>query len=106
MKKIFDFLRKLKKNNRKEWFDSHKDEYLVAKSEFEAFSEKILKGVKKFDASISHDLAVKNCTFRIYRDVRFSKNKQPYKNNMALDINPGGRKSGLAGYYLHLEPGN
>jgi uncharacterized protein (TIGR02453 family) len=106
MKLTFGFLKKLKKNNRKEWFDAHKDEYLTAKAEFEVLVDKVLKEVKRFDKSISPDLAAKECTFRIYRDVRFSKNKTPYKNHMAADINPGGRKSGLAGYYFHIEPGN
>jgi uncharacterized protein (TIGR02453 family) len=105
-KKVFNFLKKLKKNNRKEWFDAHKDEFLEAKDEFEAFVTKVLAGLRKFDKDIGADLQPKQCIFRIYRDIRFSKDKTPYKTHMSADINPGGRKSGKAGYYFQLSPGH
>ncbi len=50
-------------------------------------------------------MKAKDCVFRIYKDVRFSKDKTPYKSNFGASINPGGKKSLVAGYYLHLEPG-
>jgi uncharacterized protein (TIGR02453 family) len=106
MKTIFPFLKQLKTNNNKEWFDAHKDEYLKAKEEYETLVDEVIKGVRKFDKKIDPSLAAKQCTFRIYKDVRFSKDKTPYKTNMGASINPGGKKSVTAGYYLHCEPGN
>jgi len=105
MEKTLDFLKKLKSNNNRDWFESHKDKYLLAKEEFEIQIDNIIKGVVKFDKQISVDLKGKDCTFRIYKDVRFSKDKTPYKTNMGASINPGRRKSMEAGYYVHIEPG-
>ncbi len=106
MEQTFDFLKKLKKNNDREWFEKNKNLYLAAKSEFEQFVESLVPGIHKFDKQISPDLKAKDCTFRIYKDVRFSKDKSPYKTNMGAVFNPGGKKTAVAGYYLHLEPGN
>ncbi|MBA3664843.1 MAG: DUF2461 domain-containing protein [Bacteroidetes bacterium] len=106
MNTVFPFLKQLKSNNNKDWFDSHKDQYLKAKEEFENLVEEVIKGVRKFDKKIEPGMTAKNCTFRIYKDVRFSKDKTPYKTNMGASINPGGKKSVSAGYYLHCEPGN
>ncbi len=105
MEKTITFLKKLKSNNNKEWFEKNKNQYIEAKEEFEGFVGKLIKGASKFDKKISPDLKAKDCTFRIYKDVRFSKNKTPYKNNFGASINPGGKKSLVAGYYLHVEPG-
>jgi uncharacterized protein (TIGR02453 family) len=105
MENTLDFLKKLKYNNNRDWFESHKDKYLLAKEEFEIQIDNIIKGIVKFDKQISVDLKGKDCTFRIYKDVRFSKDKTPYKTNMGASINPGGKKSLEAGYYLHVEPG-
>lgn len=105
MEKTIDFLKKIKSNNNKEWFDKNKEKYLAAKEEFEAVVEKIIKAVHKSDKKISAEMKGKDCTFRIYKDVRFSKDKTPYKTNMGASINPGGKKSLVAGYYLHVEPG-
>lgn len=105
MQKTLAFLKNLKSNNNKDWFDANKPQYLEAKAEFEAFVDKLLKGITKFDKQISPDLKGKDCTFRIYKDVRFSKDKTPYKTNMGASMNPGGRKSMTAGYYFHCEPG-
>lgn len=105
MKTGLNFLNALKKNNTREWFEKHKADYLEAKAEFEAFIDELLKGIRKFDKEISPDLQAKDCVFRIYKDVRFSKDKSPYKTNMGASMNPGGRKSLVAGYYFHLEPG-
>ncbi len=106
MQTILDFLKKLKNNNDREWFEKNKPKYLQAKDEYESFLEKVITGVRKFDKKIDADLSPKNCTFRIYRDVRFSKDKKPYKTNMGASIDPGGKKSQIAGYYLHIEPAN
>ena len=105
MNKALAFLKNLKSNNNKDWFEKNKPVYLDVKADFEVVVEKIIKGIAKFDKKISPDMKGKDCTFRIYKDVRFSKDKTPYKSNMGASINPGGKKSLLAGYYLHIEPG-
>ncbi len=98
------FLKELKKNNNKPWFDNHREKYLSAKTDFENFVENLLNSISAFDDDIK-ELPAKNCTFRINRDIRFSKDKTPYKTNMGASINRGGKKSIFAGYYFHLEPG-
>lgn len=98
------FLKELKKNNNKPWFDNHKAKYLSAKIDFENFVQEIIAIISAFDNDIK-DLQAKNCTFRINRDIRFSKDKTPYKTNMGASFNRGGKKSIFAGYYFHLEPG-
>jgi uncharacterized protein (TIGR02453 family) len=104
MDAVLRFLRKLKKNNNKPWFDANRDAYAEAKQEMETFLEGLIAIYGKKDESISR-LTPKECMFRINRDVRFSKDKSPYKLNFGAFINPGGKKSTLAGYYLHIEPG-
>lgn len=101
--KTIEFLRQLVCNNNKEWFDANKDQYLEAKKEFEQFTASMIKKAQKVDPDIK-ELDPKKCTFRIYRDVRFSKDKTPYKNNFGAFINAGGKKSPFAGLYLHVEP--
>ena len=98
------FLKELKKNNNKPWFDNHREKYLSAKVDFENFIEKLLAATSAFDNDLK-ELPVKNCTFRINRDIRFSKDKTPYKINLGASLNRGGKKSIFAGYYFHLEPG-
>lgn len=105
MQTVFKFLKQLSSNNNKDWFDAHKGQYLEAKETFEAYVDGLIKGVAKFDKNIDPSMTGKQCTFRIYKDVRFSKDKTPYKNNMGASINPGGRKSPEAGYYFHVQPG-
>jgi uncharacterized protein (TIGR02453 family) len=102
--KTLQFLVKLKKNNSREWFNSHRDDYENAKDNFIELVNKILAEVGKLDQDLSV-LTYKDCIFRINRDVRFSKNKDPYKTNMAAYFVKGGKKSWLAGYYFHCEPG-
>jgi len=99
------FLGEISINNNRDWFNAHKKRYLVVKLEFENIIELLLHEVKKFDPGIA-SLRAKDCTFRIYRDVRFSTDKSPYKTQMGAFMVPGGKKSGNAGYYFHLEPGN
>ncbi|MEI8073675.1 MAG: DUF2461 domain-containing protein [Bacteroidota bacterium] len=98
------FLQALKKNNNKEWFDVNRKQYELAKADFAALVDAVINSFGKKDPSIA-GLVAKNCVFRINRDVRFSKNKEPYKSNMGASITAGGKKSMLAGYYFHLEPG-
>jgi len=102
--KTLQFLTKLKKNNSREWFNQHRDDYDAAKENFIELVNQILAQAGQFDQDIAV-LSYKDCIFRINRDVRFSKNKDPYKNNMAAYFVKGGKKSWLAGYYFHCEPG-
>ncbi|MCD4697872.1 MAG: DUF2461 domain-containing protein [Bacteroidales bacterium] len=103
MKSVIPFLSDLKQNNNREWFRANKKNYDQAKSEFESFINVLIAGIVKFDPSIG-TMNAKECVFRIYRDVRFSKDKSPYKSNMGGFISRGGRKGGFAGYYFHLDP--
>lgn len=105
MKKVIDFLSGLKLNNNREWFEANKKQYEAAKLEFEGLLNKLIPMIYKFDPEIGL-LTAKDCVFRIYRDVRFSKDKSPYKTNMGGYINKGGRKGMYAGYYVHIEPGS
>lgn len=98
------FLQQLGKNNNKEWFDIHRSEYENARGEFLRFIGTIIKQHGLSDPDISM-LEPKSCVFRINRDVRFSKNKAPYKTNMGASMVRGGKKSIYAGYYFHMEPG-
>ena len=86
------FLKELKKNNHKPWFDNHREKYLSAKIDFENFIGKLLAATAAFDNDIK-ELQVKNCAFRINRDIRFSKDKTPYKTNLGAYLNRGGKKS-------------
>ena len=103
MKQILDFLTRLGENNNKVWFDAHKTEYLEVKAKFEEFSLRFLRGVEDFDPRVKN-LGIKDITYRIYRDVRFSDDKRRYKWHMGVYVCPKGKKSGMAGYYIHLEP--
>ena len=99
------FLKDLKKNNNKAWFDANRKRYEDAKNDFVQFIQAVIDAHGKKDKSIS-SLKAKDCLFRINRDVRFSKDKSPYKTNFGASINKGGRKAmNSAGYYFHLEPG-
>ena len=98
------FLTGLKKNNNKSWFEQHRKQYELAREDFHLLVGTAIKSIAGFDAPIGN-LSAKECVFRINRDVRFSKDKRPYKNNMAGYFNKGGKKSNGAGYYLHIEPG-
>ncbi len=98
------FLKALKKNNNKPWFDKNREKYLDAKNNFEEFVASLLQKMVLFDEDLK-DLSVKNCCFRINRDIRFSKNKTPYKINMSAYFSKGGKKSIYGGYYFHLQPG-
>lgn len=98
------FLKNLKKNNRKEWFDANRTRYEDAKKDFENLGEALIKKLCSIDETVAH-LRPKDCMFRINRDVRFSKDKSPYKTNLGIYISKGGKKGVQAGYYFHLEPG-
>ena len=99
------FLKDLKKNNNKPWFDANRKRYEEAKKDFELFIQQVIDVHGKKDKTIT-SLKARECLFRINRDIRFSKDKTPYKTNFGASINKGGKKAfSTAGYYFHLEPG-
>ncbi len=102
--KTFDFLRQLKENNTREWFQANKKAYEAAKAEAEALIAVTIKELNILDPMIQAP-EVKDCMFRIFKDVRFSKDKSPYKTNFGAFISKGGRKTFNPGYYIHIEPG-
>jgi uncharacterized protein (TIGR02453 family) len=102
---ILKFLKDLSKNNNRDWFEKNKPRYTAAKESFEDFVAVLLDDLIEFDDSLA-GLNPKKLTFRIYRDVRFSKDKRPYKTNFGAAFSPTGKGMGKPGYYLHLEPGN
>ena len=100
-----DFLKKLEKNNNKAWFDKNRDAYEAAKADFETFVDAIKNQLAKIEPALA-DQKPKDMIFRIFRDVRFSKDKTPYKAHFGAYFSRAGRKSPDAGYYLHIQPGN
>jgi uncharacterized protein (TIGR02453 family) len=102
---IFKFLKDLRKNNDRVWFEKNKARYLDAKQGFEDIIASLLKEFVKFDPALA-GLDPKKLPFRIYRDVRFSKDKKPYKVNMGAGFSPNGKLVQEPGYYFHFEPGN
>jgi len=98
------FIKDIEKNNNKSWFEANRKKYEDAKLDFETFVQRIIDGFGKKEPDIAA-LTAKQTTFRINRDVRFSKDKSPYKNNMGSYMSRGGKKSIFAGYYIHCQPG-
>jgi uncharacterized protein (TIGR02453 family) len=99
---VLDFLRQLKVHNDKTWFEAHRADYELARTHFEAFVEDVIMNFSPIEDV--RGLSPKDCTFRIYRDVRFSNDKSPYKTNMAAVVGRGGRKSTRLPYYIHIDP--
>lgn len=99
------FLSQLKKNNNKPWFEKQRAQYEASRIDFSNFIQLVIDDLQRSDTTIT-GLTSKDCMFRINRDIRFSKDKTPYKFHFGASIKRGGRKSPFAGYYFHLEPGN
>jgi len=105
MEATLEFFRGLKANNDRAWFDAHRKEYESSKKRFEQFCQNLISGLESVDSGVvASRLQAKDCTFRIFRDVRFSKNKDPYKTNYFGYFARDGRKSIYAGYYFCVEP--
>jgi len=102
MKEVLRFLRSLSLHNDKVWFEAHKADYLKAKATVSELAAELIEGIRSFDDTIG-PLSASDCTYRIYRDVRFSKDKSPYKTYMGIFVNRGGKKSGYSGYYFHID---
>lgn len=98
------FLTGLLKNNNKPWFDAHRPQYEAARIDFANFMQLVIDELQKSDTTIT-GLTGRDCMFRINRDIRFSKDKTPYKAHFGASVKRGGKKSPFAGYYFHLEPG-
>ena len=105
MKSVLEFLAELERNNNRDWFNANKAKYEAANKEVIAITSRALENIVAFDPALA-GLVPKDCMFRIYRDVRFSGNKAPYKNNMGAWMAAGGKKSPSAGYYMHFQPGH
>jgi uncharacterized protein (TIGR02453 family) len=104
LKKVLAFVTALDQNNNKEWMDANKKWYLEAKEEFVKLTEQLIKATSIFEPAVA-DLEAKKCVFRINRDIRFSNDKTPYKNNFGMAMGEGGRTAGNPIYYFHIEPG-
>jgi uncharacterized protein (TIGR02453 family) len=106
MKRFFEFLSELKENNNREWFHANKSRYDELHKEFIAVVKQLVDRISVFDREMA-GLDAKSCIFRIYRDVRFSGDKSPYKTHFgAFMAGKGGKTSFYGGYYFHIEPGN
>ena len=101
---LIPFLKELKKNNDRSWMEKNRARYEDVRVHFLGFVASLIQEIGSFDKGIA-SLEPKQCVFRINRDIRFSKNKAPYKTNFAAFFNEGGKKAGSAGYYIHIEPG-
>ena len=104
MKEIISFLRDLSQNNNREWFMANKARYTAVAERFNAIVDELIREIARYDTSVT-GLTAKDCTYRIYRDVRFSADKSPYKTHMGAFICRGGKKSGYSGYYFHIGTG-
>lgn len=103
-KSLLAFLKNLEKNNNKDWFDANRKTYEDLRKQWLAFTADAIEVVGKFDKDVAM-LEPKSCIFRINRDIRFSKNKSPYKNNFGMSLSKGGKRDDFCGYYLHIQPG-
>lgn len=101
---MIQFLKELHDNNNKSWFDENRKRYEGFKSEYHNLTEIILSEMKKIDSSLS-GLNTKDCVFRINKDIRFSKDKTPYKTYLGINMTPFGKKMSLASYYIHIQEG-
>ncbi len=102
-KQIFEFLQKLINNNNRDWFIAHKADYDLMRNNLEKLVIGLGEGLSHIEPRFNFTKST-DYTFRIYRDVRFSKDKSPYKNHIGIYLINGGRKSPMAGYYVHLQP--
>lgn len=99
------FLTDLAAHNHKEWFEENRSRYKAARENVISFVDELMEEMLEFEPDVQ-GLEARKCLFRINRDVRFSKDKSPYKTNFGASISRGGRKSGFVGYYLQIQPGS
>ena len=103
MREILDFLQDLSENNDRTWFEANRERYKCVKKRMDEVAAEFIEAVAEFDPSVE-GVCVKDATYRIYRDTRFTKDKSPYKTWFGVYVCPRGKKSGLSGYYMHVEP--
>ncbi len=101
----FEFLKNLEKNNNREWFQDHRKWYDESRENFIEFASEILEKLKLIQNDLLHT-DIKKCILRINRDIRFSKDKRPYKNYFGAGFGPGGRSSGRVDFYFQIQPNN
>jgi len=101
-KETLDFLEDLRANNNRDWFQSQKKRYETMKKDYHQLVTDFLEAMKPLDPSLEM-LEVKNCTFRINRDIRFAKDKSPYKSHLGIWMAPTSAAGEMAGYYLHID---
>jgi uncharacterized protein (TIGR02453 family) len=99
---ILNFLDNLSQNNVKAWFDSNRAEYESAREIFNQFVDTLIDEQRASDNL--QGLTAKECVTRIYRDIRFTRDKSPYHTNFSAIIAPGGKKSPEQGYYVSIQP--
>lgn len=102
-KATLDFVKNIENNNNREWFAQHKNQYTAANTNIIAFADSVLAEMNKHDKI--ETMSGKDSVFRIYRDVRFSKDKSPYHNYWSGSFKRA-TKYRRGGYYFHIEPGN
>ena len=101
---VYDFLSNIAIHNNRSWFTEHRDEYDRARMIFEDMAQQLINRLGVMDSSLAH-LTLRDCTYRFYRDTRFSEDKSPYKRHFGVYIAAHGKKSFHGGYYLHIQPG-
>lgn len=106
LQSTYDFLNDLIANNNRDWFIANKDRYETARENVIDFTDRLLKQLHQVDPNIDDALDPKKCVMRIYRDIRFRKDKTPYKNNFGISFPTKGLKPGRAEYYVQISPGN
>lgn len=100
-----EFLADLAAHNDRDWFSEHRKTYeQKVRDPFKAFVSDVIAACAEREPAFA-DLEPKHCIFRINRDTRFSKDKQPYKTHLSAGISPGGKKSGDPGLYVHFDAG-
>lgn len=105
MEELFEFLKELRLNNNREWFNANKDRWHEVRAKADVLTSEMLALLADIDPG-TRGLTPADCTYRIYRDTRFSNDKTPYKTHIGIFMAPGGKKSVKAGHYVHIEPEN
>lgn len=105
MIKLYDFLERLSENNNREWFHENKSEFDDLRALWMTDIQSLIDRMSDYDETL-RGVDAKDCVYRIYRDIRFSANKLPYKTYLGAILAHGGRKSLKSCYYIHFEPGN
>ena len=104
IQRVLTFLRRLRENNNREWFQANRDDFETARADFEDYIAALIAELSQTESLAG--ISPKDCIFRLNRDLRFTKDKTPYKPYMSAYVAPGGRKSRRLGYYVHIQPGN